>query len=274
MAKRLWNWYNKHLDANPFRTKAVMCLVLSGTADVCAQSIAHYRYRGLNGHGHHAPPVPPAKTAAVAAVAAAGDPAVVRSNPKWLNLPEIDLRRQASIWTYALCYQAPFGHWWYGFLDRQSMRLPRMWVVPFKVVLDQTVDATVATTLYMSFVPWAEGRADPSWIYHKLRLDFVPTYLVDCSFWPIMMGLNFKFVPLKHQLLFANVCVFAWSTFISLVCHDDSFLRQLDDYNPFATEKTIAEDMSFLRNYNTHRGDDSTSTSDGPREEIKPSPDP
>lgn len=23
-----------------------------------------------------------------------------------------------------------------------------------------------------------------------------------------MMGLNFKFVPLKHQLLFANVCVF------------------------------------------------------------------
>ena len=37
------------------------------------------------------------------------------------------------------------------------MRLPRMWVVPFKVVLDQTVDATVATTLYMSFVPWAEG---------------------------------------------------------------------------------------------------------------------
>ena len=120
----------------------------------------------------------------------------------------------------------------------------------------------------------------------------------------------------------------AWSTFISLVCHDDSFLRQLDvtltcawfrllsraflgyhtapstsyamlflgicfcrntdrrlhsqmlpgsplqDYNPFATEKTIAEDMSFLRNYNTHRGDDSTSTSDGPREEIKPSPDP
>ena len=32
------------------------------------------------------------------------------------------------------------------------------WVVPFKVLLDQTVDATIATTLYMSFVPWAEGE--------------------------------------------------------------------------------------------------------------------
>lgn len=264
MAKRLWKWYNKHLDTNPFRSKAVMCLVMSGTADICAQSIGHYR-----GHRSNGAPTPPAAVLATdVPKAATGDLDVTR--PKWLDLPDIDLRRQASIWTYALCYQAPFGHWWYEFLDRQSMRLPKIWVVPFKVLLDQTVDATIATSLYMSFVPWAEGRADPSWIHHKLRLDFVPTYLIDCSFWPIMMGLNFKFVPLKHQLLFANVCVFAWSTFISLVCHDDSFLRQLDDLNPFATEETIREDIAFLRAYNTHLGDDSTS----PGPVGQPSPDP
>ena len=47
-------------------------------------------------------------------------------------------------------------------------------------------------------------------------------------------------------------------------------LHLAQDWNPFATEKTIREDMAFLRAYNTHRGDDSTSPGPG----DQPSPDP
>lgn len=39
--------------------------------------------------------------------------------------------------------------------------------------------------------------------------DFVPTYLIDYSFWPVVQGINFHFVPVRHQLLVVNsMCYF------------------------------------------------------------------
>lgn len=61
---------------------------------------------------------------------------------------------------------------------------------------------------------------------------------------PLCQAINFGVIPLRHQLLFANVCVFAWQTFMSLVCHDDQVLRSLDFLNPSAT---IAEDIAYLK---------------------------
>lgn len=219
-----------------------MCFFLSGSADITAQTINHFA-----GSRHEA------------LLRNHGETEASRSSDDtffctikldgWHGFPEIDWRRQASIWCYSLFYQFPFGHFWYGFIDRQTSHLPKSLIVPVKVLMDQTVDATAATILYMSFVPWAEGRGDATWIFHKLRLDFVPTYLVDLSFWPIVMGLNFKYIPVKHQYLFANMAVFAWSTFLSLVCHDDKFLRRLDRFNVFSTESTIQEDIQYLESH-------------------------
>ena len=56
------------------------------------------------------------------------------------------------------------------------------------------------------------------------------------------MYFNFKHVPVKHQLLVANLCVLVWSVFLSFVCHDDSLLRSFDRFNPFHRE----EDIEFL----------------------------
>jgi hypothetical protein len=37
----------------------------------------------------------------------------------------------------------------------------------------------------------------------------VPTYLIDYSFWPVVQGINFHFVPVRHQLLVVNsMCYF------------------------------------------------------------------
>jgi hypothetical protein len=49
---------------------------------------------------------------------------------------------------------------------------------------------------------------------------------------PACMYVNFKYIPVKHQLLGANVCVLIWSVFLSFVCHDDSMLRTFDRFNP------------------------------------------
>ena len=40
--------------------------------------------------------------------------------------------------------------------------------------------------------------------------------------------------------MFANCVVFVWTCFLSVVCHDDTFLRGLDWVNPFLTEEEKA----------------------------------
>jgi len=252
MAKQLWKWYNKHLDSNPFKTKAVLCLSISLFADANAQIINFVMNKNAaqikalpyeddvekqlrimndtnidNGSG--------SRTQAPAAVQPVE------------NTFSLDMRRQGAIATLALVYQAPFSHWWFGFLDRTSKRFVKpAYMVPFKVLMDQCIDACLGTTLYMSLVPFLEGRADTDWIYHKMRLDFIPTWLIDCLYWPAVQAVNFAFVPVKHQFLVMNLGVVFWQVFMSLVCHDDSLLRRMDKFNPFTTEKIVEEDIAFL----------------------------
>ena len=76
-------------------------------------------------------------------------------------------------------------------------------------------------------------------IYAKLRRDFVPTYIVDDSMWPIVQGLNFYFVPVRHQLLCVNTVCYFDDVFLSYVQHngipkifeiiEDAWADYLDD---------------------------------------------
>eukprot|EP00040_Diaphanoeca_grandis_P036946 m.238398 g.238398 ORF g.238398 m.238398 type:complete len:271 (-) comp33722_c1_seq1:154-966(-) len=257
MAKRLWGLYNKYLESDPFKTKATICLSLTLAADINAQWMQYAKRKResmpiveTNSITHTVGGTTGVTTASTGgSVPHTGNGAHVGAvNVKDIPDFALDLKRQTAIASYSLMYQAPFGHWWFGFLDRQTRRfVPPAWSVPTKVVMDQLVDATLGTSLYMSFVPWMEGHGDIDWVFHKMRLDFVPTYVVDCAFWPIVMALNFKYIPIKHQLLVANLAVFCWQTFMSYVCHDDSILRRLDKYNPFANAEQIEEDMLYLK---------------------------
>ena len=63
--------------------------------------------------------------------------------------------------------------------------------------------------LYFSFIPFFEGKPVDE-IKQKLRMDLGPTYFLDCFFWPLTSWYNFKFVPVRHQLLFCNVVLLGW----------------------------------------------------------------
>lgn len=209
----------------------VMSVVLSCAGDVAAQYITHRQIE---------------KKAQAAAAAAVTSGSGVSTPDHGAAEFQLDPRRQGAIACYGALWQGPFGHWWYDFLERRTATLPKWMVVPYKVVLDQMVNATASNALYFSAVPLLEGRADAEWMFRKLRLDLWPTLLVDLTFWPGAMWLNFKYVPVKHQLLFVNLCVCGWSCFMSLVCNDDALLRQIDRFHIFSPE-TIECDMAFLR---------------------------
>eukprot|EP00041_Stephanoeca_diplocostata_P008130 m.117657 g.117657 ORF g.117657 m.117657 type:complete len:245 (+) comp17187_c0_seq2:320-1054(+) len=239
MFRRCWKWYEDHLHKAPLRTKVVMSVCISAAADITAQAIGSARKKKN---------VTEQALNSTSAIDTSSSMIVKRSSPD-APAVEIDMRRQFAIWCYAGIYQGPFGHWWYGFLDRQFQILGK-WTIPAKVLADQLVDAPIANSMYLSIIPTIEGRGGWDWSVRKMRLDFIPVYVIDLAFWPLCQAINFGAVPLRHQLLFANVCVFAWQTFMSLVCHDDQALRRLDFLNPFGT---VAEDIAYLKACEEHR---------------------
>ena len=93
------------------------------------------------------------------------------------------------------------------------------------LLCDQAVNALASNVIYFSFIPWFEGRKVDD-IKQKLRMDLGPTYFLDCCFWPVTSYFNFKYVPVRHQLLCCNVVLLGWTLFMSYVCRDDALLRR------------------------------------------------
>lgn len=49
----------------------------------------------------------------------------------------------------------------------------------------------------------------------KIYNEFWPTYVVDMSIWPTVQFFNFRYVPLRHQVLVVNIVGIFYSAFIS-----------------------------------------------------------
>ena len=63
----------------------------------------------------------------------------------------------------------------------------------------------------------------------------MPTFMLDLALWIPACYVNFRYIPIRHNLMFANCVVFVWTTFLSFACHDDKLLREFDPFNPLLT---------------------------------------
>jgi hypothetical protein len=88
-----------------------------------------------------------------------------------------------------------------------------------KIIGDTFVFGPVCLWAFFVSVSLMEGI---SWRHteQKIRRDFVPTYLVDYSIWPLVQGLNFRYVPVQHQLLVVNLLCYFDDIFLSYVQHN------------------------------------------------------
>jgi hypothetical protein len=113
------------------------------------------------------------------------------------------------------------GHIWYIKLDQFCVRYCRsnLSMITTKVCGDTFVFGPVCLWMFFVSVSIMEGTP---WdrIEKKLRRDFVPTYIVDYSMWPIVQGLNFRYVPVQHQLLVVNLMCYFDDIFLSYVQHN------------------------------------------------------
>ncbi|KAJ6732438.1 PEROXISOMAL MEMBRANE 22 KDA (MPV17/PMP22) FAMILY PROTEIN [Salix purpurea] len=61
---------------------------------------------------------------------------------------------------------------------------------------------------------FASGKSVPQ-IKEDLKRDFVPALILEGGIWPIVQVANFRFIPVRYQLLYVNFFCLLDSCFLS-----------------------------------------------------------
>lgn len=144
-----------------------------------------------------------------------------------------DFRRLAAVTAFGVFGMGPMGHIWYESLDKFTHKFCRsnLSMITVKVAGDTFLFGPICLWLFFVSVSIMEGI---KWekISRKLWRDFVPTYIVDYSMWPIVQGLNFHFIPVRHQLLVVNSMCYFDDIFLSYVQHNElpKFFQIIEDW--------------------------------------------
>ena len=195
--RRAFAWYLGQLNRRPYTVQMLTSAFLFAIGDITAQHYEAY----IDQHK-----------------AAASTPSHPHPHPhELLHHHELhpdappstpfSYHRLLACTLFGLLVMGPGGHWWYTRLDQWVAPWARpltMRNVGLKVLLDTAIFNPVFLVVFFSSVSLMEGKG---WgeIRRKLWRDFVPSYAVDCSVWPLVQTFNFRLVPVPLQLLVVNL---------------------------------------------------------------------
>ncbi|KAL9251244.1 Mpv17-like protein [Drosera capensis] len=203
---RLWRWYQNCLATHPVKTQMISSGLIWGFGDIAAQSITHLT---LKGHRQF-----PALLGFV-------DPLEIVET-RWIDERKelrINWKRVAATSLFGFGFVGPVGHFWYEGLDRfirhrlkfqpNSARF-----VGTKVALDGIIFGPLDLLVFFSYMGFANGKTTPQ-IKESVKRDFLPALVLEGGIWPIVQVANFRYVPVRNQLLYVNFFCLLDSCFLS-----------------------------------------------------------
>lgn len=133
-------------------------------------------------------------------------------NPQNMPLYCWDQRRTLKMGICRAFGVAPFITWWFPVLASMfpSRSLSH---ITGRTVLDQTIGVPIGVTLVFSINLLMDGRLQH--LPEKLKQDLVRTWSKGLQFGPMVNLINFKFVPLEHQPVFAHCASIYWNSILS-----------------------------------------------------------
>ncbi|XP_041085221.1 mpv17-like protein [Polyodon spathula] len=138
---------------------------------------------------------------------------------------DLDWRQTRNVAVVAFSFHGNFSYLWMRGLERCFPGRAVSMVLK-KVLLDQTVAAPLATSVFYTGVSLLEGKED---VLQDWREKFWNTYKTGLLYWPFMQLLNFLLVPLYLRTSFTGCCAFLWATFLcfSRQCGDGTMSAAL-----------------------------------------------
>ncbi|KAD4384818.1 hypothetical protein R6Q59_011032 [Mikania micrantha] len=188
---KIWVWYKNCLAVHPVKTQIISSGLIWGLGDLAAQAV----------------------TSSTAA----------KKKHMFLSDDDRDLsinwRRVVATSLFGMTFVGPIGHYWYEGLDRflqYRIKYPpkSMRFVAMKVVLDGVIFGPVDLLVFFAYMGIVSGK-NLTQVNEEVKRDFLPALIVEGGIWPIVQVVNFRFVPVRYQLLYVNLFCLLDSCFLS-----------------------------------------------------------
>ncbi|XP_078175297.1 peroxisomal membrane 22 kDa (Mpv17/PMP22) family protein [Carex rostrata] len=192
MIGRVWRWYQSCLEVHPVKTQMASSAVLWGLGDMGAQAVTH-------------------RTHIRKQTLASDEEKDFKVN--W--------RRVGITSMFGFTFVGPVGHYWYEYLDRYIrqrllMKPNSAKFVATKVAADGLLFGPVDLLVFFSYMGFSSGHSVQQ-VKEDVKRDFLPALLLGGTVWPVVQIANFRYIPVRYQLLYVNLFCLLDSTFLSWV---------------------------------------------------------
>ncbi|KAJ7518928.1 hypothetical protein O6H91_20G015500 [Diphasiastrum complanatum] len=203
--RRPWVWYQTQIASHPLRTQIIMSGILWGTGDMIAQRINTSMTR--RGSDFEAPEA--------LLIHDSRQSKTVKNIP----LANHDWKRTATCSFFGMGFVGPVGHFWYENLDSFVKNQLRLQPNSLQFILAKTIPDTIIfgplhLITFFTLMGLAAGKPINK-VKDDVKRDFIPTFVTEGLMWPIIQAINFRYVPVRHQLLFVNSLSLFDSAFLS-----------------------------------------------------------
>ncbi|KAF5743259.1 Peroxisomal membrane 22 kDa (Mpv17/PMP22) family protein isoform 1 [Tripterygium wilfordii] len=186
---KMWRWYQNCLTVHPVKTQVISSAVIWGFGDIAAQTITHSttkKHRQLKGEEKEL---------------------------------KINWRRVATTSLFGLGFIGPVGHFWYEGLDRYMrtrllLQPNSLRFVAAKVAIDGIIFGPLDLLVFFTYMGFSAGKS-VSQVKEDVKRDFLPALIVEGGIWPLLQVANFRYVPVRYQLLYVNFFCLLDSCFLS-----------------------------------------------------------
>ncbi|KAJ8446485.1 hypothetical protein Cgig2_028452 [Carnegiea gigantea] len=200
---KFWKWYQNCLAVHPVKTQMISSGLIWGVGDIAAQTITF---------------------------ATANRRRKVSERDKELK---INWKRVAATSLFGFGFVGPVGHFWldyhrapvactrYEGLDRIiktrfKMQPNSFRFVATKVAVDGVIFGPLDLLVFFSYMGFSNGKSIPQ-IKEDVKRDFLPALVMEGGIWPILQVANFRYVPVRYQLLYVNFFCLLDSCFLSWI---------------------------------------------------------
>ncbi|CAK7337408.1 unnamed protein product [Dovyalis caffra] len=189
---KVWKWYQHCLSSHPVKTQIVSSGFLWGVGDIGAQYITH-------------------------------STSINRLQKSQNVDPELKInwKRVAITSMFGFAFVGPVGHFWYEGLDkfirlRLQLQPKSVRFVATKVAADGIIFGPFDLFVFFTYMGFSTGK-NVAQVKEDVKRDFLPALILEGGVWPIVQVANFRYVPVRYQLLYVNVFCLLDSAFLSWI---------------------------------------------------------
>ncbi|OAY54285.1 PXMP2/4 family protein 2 isoform X3 [Manihot esculenta] len=156
---------------------------------------------------------------------------------------KINWKRVATTSLFGFGFVGPVGHFWYEGLDqfirsRLLLRPNTLRFVTTKVAIDGLLFGPLDLLIFFTYMGFSTGKSVPQ-IKEDLKRDFLPALILEGGLWPVVQAVNFRFLPVRYQLLYVNIFCLLDSCFLSWIeqQEDAPWKQWFKAFQPFKDQK-------------------------------------